>query len=403
MGRIFKSDFHDEFGSWPLAYIPYGGADFGEIVAVGEAVGEGDDGAFYQAWMAAGDRIAAEAEAALSRGRREDAQALFLRASCFYATSYHPIYGEPVDARVKSAFTKLTNSFDRGMALFDSGIVRREIPFEGASLPAYFIPAAGRSDEVRPLLILTNGYDSTIPDLYFASAVEASRRGYHCLLYEGPGQGAMLIERGVRLRPDWETVVRAVVDYAVKLPKVDTARIAISGGSLGGYLSPRGASGEPRVATCIADPGLWSMAGGFRPFAMKLGATPEEAKNLGELGQSLLDRMWQVIENDRRLHWSIVQRGFWVHGVSTLREYLRSSEEFTMEGRAELIRCPMLMAAAERDVLSGSAQTLYDALKCPKTIMRFTAAEGAGTHCEMGNRTLFNRRMFEWLDGVLGV
>ena len=47
MGLIFKHDFHDEFGSWPLAYIPYGGMDFGEILAVARAIGEGDDGAFY--------------------------------------------------------------------------------------------------------------------------------------------------------------------------------------------------------------------------------------------------------------------------------------------------------------------------------------------------------------------
>jgi hypothetical protein len=26
MALICKDDFHDEFGTWPLAYIPYGGA-----------------------------------------------------------------------------------------------------------------------------------------------------------------------------------------------------------------------------------------------------------------------------------------------------------------------------------------------------------------------------------------
>ena len=50
MGLIFKDDFQDEFGSWPIAYIPYGGADFGEILAVAQAVGDGDDAAFYDAW-----------------------------------------------------------------------------------------------------------------------------------------------------------------------------------------------------------------------------------------------------------------------------------------------------------------------------------------------------------------
>ena len=40
MGLIFKHDFHDEFGSWPLAYTPYGCMDFGEILSVARAVGE---------------------------------------------------------------------------------------------------------------------------------------------------------------------------------------------------------------------------------------------------------------------------------------------------------------------------------------------------------------------------
>jgi hypothetical protein len=40
MGLIFKDDFHDEFGTWPIAYIPYGGADFGEMQAVARAIGD---------------------------------------------------------------------------------------------------------------------------------------------------------------------------------------------------------------------------------------------------------------------------------------------------------------------------------------------------------------------------
>ncbi len=81
----------------------------------------------------------------------------------------------------------------------------------------------------------------------------------------------MLYEHGLRLRPDWETVIRAVVDDAVGLRMVDQARIALSGWSLGGYLAPSAASGEPRLAACVADPGLWGVAGALREFARKLG------------------------------------------------------------------------------------------------------------------------------------
>ena len=81
----------------------------------------------------------------------------------------------------------------------------------------------------RPLLILTNGYDGTVTDMYFASAVAAARRGYHVLFFDGPGQGGPLIEQGIPLRPDWETVIRAVVDVAIDLPGIDPASVQWQG------------------------------------------------------------------------------------------------------------------------------------------------------------------------------
>ena len=74
----------------------------------------------------------------------------------------------------------------------------------------------------------------------------------------------------------------------------------------------------------------------------------------------------------------------------------------TMKGRAEMIRCPTLIMAAENDALAIGAQTLFDALKCPKALIKFTAAEGAGGHCEMMNRSLANRTVLDWLDETLG-
>ena len=44
---------------------------------------------------------------------------------------------------------------------------------------------------------------------------------------------------------------------------------------------------------------------------------------------------------------------------------------------------------------------LFAELGCPKTLLRFTAAEGAGDHCEMANRSLANLRMLDWLAATL--
>lgn len=401
MGLLFKDDLHDRFGTWPLAYSRHGGGELGELQAIARAVGDGDDNAFHAAWCKAADDLEREAEVALAKGHVDEARELLLRASCFHSISYRLLFGTPVDPRVVRAQHRQVAAFDRAMSLWDPPVARFEIAFEGTALPAYFIPAAGRPGEVRPLLILTNGYDATITDMYFASAAAASRRGYHCLLFDGPGQGSMLIDKGVTLRPDWETVIAAVVDAAVGLPQVDPARIALSGWSLGGYLAPRAASGEPRLAACIADPGQLSIAEGFRKYAIALGASPEAAGTLGELDQGTIDKMTAIIDANRHLHWSIVQRGFWVNGVDSLRDYLRSVERFTIADRVERIACPTLITRAENDPIADTAQTLFEKLACSKTLIRFTAADGADDHCEMGNRSLLNRRVLDWLDDVL--
>ncbi len=399
MTGLFRDELHEDFGTWPIAYIPYGGADYGEVAAVAKAIGNGDDSAYYEAWNAAGDRLRAAADAALTRNHIASARALYLKASAFYATSFHPLYSAPVDPRLLSVFAKQVSAFDKGLALGPHPTAPLAIPFEGSSLPAYFIAAEGFEKETRPLIVFTNGYDCTITDTYFASAVAASRRGYHSLLFDGPGQGAMLYERGVPLRPDWEVVTRAVVDFAETLPLVDATRIALSGWSLGGHLAPRGASGEPRIAALIADPGTWSIADGFRDVIVRLFGLPAEAAaDLGKLDPPILDKVEAIIRGNRQLNWKVVQRGFWVHGVDTLRDYFASAELFTMRGRVEHISCPTLITQAENDMLAAGAGAFFDALTCPKTLLRFTAAEGADGHCEMGNRSLLNGRVLDWLD-----
>jgi len=59
------------------------------------------------------------------------------------------------------------------------------------------------------------------------------------------------------------------------------------------------------------------------------------------------------------------------------------------------------VANAESDDISASAPRLAAALTCESEFVTFTAAEGAGDHCEAGARTLFNARALSWLDRVV--
>jgi alpha-beta hydrolase superfamily lysophospholipase len=401
VGLLFKDDLHDAFGTWALGYVPYGGADYGELLALARAVGDGDDNAFYNAWIGAGDRLVQRAREAIDKGHRTSARDAFLRASCHYAMPCRLFFGSPTDRRILDAFRKQMAAFDEGLALNDPPVQPLRIPFGDRSFPAYFLPAAGHARDVRPLVILTDGYDATLTDMYFASAVAASQRGYHCLFFDGPGQGEMLFEHDMHLRPDWETVIAPVVDFALQFKEVDPKRIALYGWSLGGYLSPRAASAEHRLAACIADPGLLGPADQMRNTLIKFGASPESVENLGDVDDAILNRMTEMEKADRHFHWTIVQRAFWVHGVDNLRDYLRCLQAYTMAGRVESIQCPTLLTHAENDPLSTQAATLFEALRCPKkALINFTASEGADTHVEQLNRSVLNSRVFDWLDEI---
>jgi len=89
--------------------------------------------------------------------------------------------------------------------------------------------------------------------------------------------------------------------------------------------------------------------------------------------------------------------------VDNLRAYLAVAELFTMQGHAEHIRCPTLITMAENDPLAAGAGAFIEALRCPKTLMHFTAKEGADGHCEMHNRSLLNQRVLDWLDEQFGL
>jgi hypothetical protein len=80
---------------------------------------------------------------------------------------------------------------------------------------------------------------------------------------------------------------------------------------------------------------------------------------MSELDQGLLDRMTALVAQDRILHWSVIKREFWVHGVESMRNYLRRVETFTMAGRIESIRCPPLFTLAEGDPLAKGTQEFF--------------------------------------------
>lgn len=397
MAFVFKDDLFDAQWLRTAGHASSGGADVGECFAAARATREVDAESWFAAWSGIAERLLADAERCRAQGRRVSAISTYLRASNYFRAAYTFLIGTPVDARVVDSYRLQRNAFRAAATLMEPPAEDIGIPYEDRTLHGYFFSPPG-AEGPRPTLIVNGGYDSTAEESWFFSGAAAVARGYNCILLDGPGQGGAIVEDGMVFRPDWEAVITPVVDYLVSRPEVDPDRIALIGISFGGYLATRAATGEPRLAALIADPGEYSLfeeMKGRLPGLMLHEITEGKGLALGVVRGLLEKRLRHVTAG-----WGL-RRGLWVHGVDDPVAYLRLLQDYSNEGRVENIRCPTLICDAENDEIGQTAQKLYDGLDCPKTLIHFKSAEGAGEHCESGARMLFNQRMFDWLDEVL--
>jgi pimeloyl-ACP methyl ester carboxylesterase len=380
-----------------LGYAPYGGADLGECLAAANRITHPEVDAWYAAWFDLAERVRGLSDEATAAGDAVAARSAFFRAANAYRSAGLMLMQAPIDERLRASHRAQTACFRRAAALLDPPAEIVAIPFEGTTLPGYFF-RAGADGVPRPTVILTGGYDGAAEELYFANGAAALARGYHVLAFDGPGQGAMLIEHGMPMRPDWETVMRAVVDAALGLPGVDGQRLALIGLSLGGHLAPRAASGEHRLSACVSDCGPYdlydaSMARIPAPLAGQVAGG-------NRLGHAALEALIGKVMRHPTHGWAL-RRNLLVHGIDDPFAFFALARDYTLKGREAAIRCPTFVCTAEGDDLSSRVRTLFDALTCPKRFVAFTAAEGAGGHCEPLARTLFHQRMFAWLAEVM--
>jgi alpha-beta hydrolase superfamily lysophospholipase len=378
-----------------LGYAPQGGADVAECLAVADRIT--DTSAWYEQWSALAERVEAAAVASAKNGQVISARSGFLRASNYFRTAALFLLSAPVNAKLLEAHRREVSAFRRGAALLDNPPEIVEIPYGDQRLPAYFFKASN-SQEPRPTVLLTTGYDGSAEELYFATGAAALERGYHVLAFDGPGQGTMLLERGVPIRPDWEAVITPVVDWLLTRPEVAPDQIALIGLSLGGYLAPRAATQEHRIAACVSDCGPYDV---FDVAAARLpGVLARQLPDGNPRVLRLLGRILHAVMRKPTAGWAL-RRNLLVHQVSTPLEYFQVATQYSLKGHEALITCPTLVCTTDRDDLSAAAPAFYDALTCPKTLVEFKTADGAGEHCESGARSAFHAAAFDWLATVL--
>jgi dienelactone hydrolase len=377
-----------------------GAADIGEVLAAVQTVGDKDYEGWFSAWLGLGDRVAAQADASARAGHPVSAASAYLRAASYYATAVNAVASLESEDELLPTFRKHRAAWDRWVDLTDVDVARVSIPYQDTTMPGYLFRASGAAaaDAARPLLVVANGSDGALTSLWSSAVSGALRRGYHALVFDGPGQQSMLFERGVPFRPDWEAVLTPVLDFVLAQPGVDAERVALYGISQAGYWVPRALAFEHRFAAAIADPGVVDVSTSWTdhlPGSMrKLLDAGEDAKFDREM------EMGMKFSHELAYTWRFRARPY---GTSGYAETLRAVLQYSVEKVAARITTPLLITDPEHEQFwPGQSQRLAALTPSVSTLVRFTEAEGADFHVQPLARALTEQRMFDWLDERLG-
>src|SRR5919202_515140 len=375
VGTFFKDDDFEFMMLMALGATYYKGADVGECLSTAASIEDSDYEGWYRAWRTTADRVRGFAQQSAAKGHQASAKDAFLRASTYYNTAAFFLDGTSDSSRLLPTWKAHRECFDEAASRFDPPFEKVEIPYEGTTLPGYLFKVDD-SERTRPLLILNNGSDGTVTDMYLVGGAAALERGYNALTFDGPGQGAALFLQGLYFRPDWEKVVTPVVDFALQRPEVDPERISIQGVSQAGYWVPRAVAFEHRIAAAIADPGVVDVSTSWTatlpPPMLELLKAGRKDEFDGYMTRTL-DPITQA---------TLVFR-MRPYGVSSYYDAFRASMAFNLVDVIGRIECPMLITEPVNEAFwPGQSRRLYDLLTCPKTLVPFSVSDGADLHCE---------------------
>jgi dienelactone hydrolase len=374
-----------------LGTAPYHGADVAELLNLAGRLTASDWESWHSEFFSLAERVAHEGwpdRPATPVTRRDRA----FRAASYYRAADFYLHGNPGDPRIKIAWEHATDQFDQAIAGLVPAGERVTIAADGFVIPAIFYRAS-RDSTPRPTVLMFNGFDGSQEEMLHVSGLAALERGFHVVTFEGPGQPTVLREQGLGFRPDWEAVVSPVVDFCETVPDIDAGRLALLGLSFGGYLAPRAAAFEPRLAAVVAIDGLFD---GYESATGQL--TPQSRALLDARdADGFNTAVRSAMEHDPGLRWYIEQ-GLWAFRVDTPYEFFERASLYTLDGVADKIACPVLVCQATADHFNpGQAERLASALGDRATLRPFTAGESAAAHVHPGASVLTNGVVFDWL------
>ncbi len=394
--RFKHEDF--EFGyEIVLGSVYRGFADAGEVQATAGRIKDGDGDAWVTEWCATADALAAAANEAADGGHSVSARGLYLRAATYYATALYLITHSTDPSRQHDLWLRQRACWDSAVDLAVVPGERIQIPYEGTTLPGYFFRAPDAvPGERRPLVVMNNGSDGATSGMALLGGIAAGERGYHWMTFDGPGQQAALFLQQIPFRPDWEAVLTPVVDAMVARPDVDADRMAVIGVSQAGFWVPRAIAFEHRFAAAVVDPGVVDVS---TSWTEKL---PGHMRNE-------LDDPSKKASFDKEMGWgerfskstraTLHFRGQ-PYGLQSESRFDLYQEvlKYRLGDEVKQITTPVLITEPEDEQFwPGQSQQLYDRLPGEKTLVKFTAAEGANRHCEPMGLGIRDSRIYDWL------
>jgi hypothetical protein len=372
----------------------HSGGNVGKVLYLSRQVEDGDFEGAYLAFKEAGDEARALAEESASHGHRESARQAYLWAQNFYDSSTYFVDGSKDANRFLPTWELLYDCWLKSLPFFVPPIEPVSIPYEQTQLHGFFFRGKSTARQ-RPLLILVNGSDGSLLDMWLWGGAGALARGYDCLTFDGPGQGYALWKDKLYFRPDWEKVISPVIEYALSRSEVDPKRIAIQGISQGGYWVPRAVAFEKRIAAAIADPGVVDVS---TSWTVNLPKPLRELLKSG--GKTEFDNyLGKSLDPATKSNLTFRMRPF---GFTSYYDTYKAVLEYNLEGIASQISCPLLITEpVNESYWPGQSRRLYDLVTSPKELVHFSESDGADLHCEPKGTGLRDLRVFDWLDDTL--
>lgn len=372
----------------------YLGGNPGKVLYLRKQVEDGNFDSAFTAFRQAGDEARGIAAESASRGHKESARQAYLWAQNYYDSATYFADGSKDPSRFQPTWELLYECWLKSLPLFDPPIEPVNIPYQNTSLHGFYIRSKGAAQK-RPLLILVNGSDGSLLDMWIQGGAGASARGYDCLTFDGPGQGYALWKQKLFFRPDWEKVMTPVVDYALGRRDVDPKRIAVQGISQGGYWVPRAVAFEKRIAAAIADPGVIDVSTSWTASVPGPMLELLKAGRKAEFDGYLAKTMSAAIKANLTFR----MRPF---GLTSYYDTYKAVMNYNLRDVAGQIRCPMLITEpANESFWPGQSRQLLDMLTSPKKLVSFSESDGGDLHCEPAAGGIRDLRVFNWLDETL--